>query len=175
MSEPTQSQPQQQDSYRVYRPEFDTVAFDPLDPAKRYHEGVFIELDAKTGKGTLFHVTGDIISNNGMFYEERRDYASGLSDHLHSFKQIGWVRQVDFHSGRLAALLRDLPRPTKQQGLNFWVKPYTDLIWTKQDGEPYGSGEPRRPVFKCNEWTNLHAIPALRDAGILRDSVETST
>lgn len=31
--------------YKVYTPEFDTVAYDPLDPPKRYHTGIFIEKD----------------------------------------------------------------------------------------------------------------------------------
>ncbi|KAK2803432.1 hypothetical protein FQN51_003539 [Onygenales sp. PD_10] len=168
---------QQQGWYPVSTPEFDSVAFDPLDPAKRYHEGVFIELDAATEKGTLFHVTGDIISANGMYYEERKDYAPSLSQHLFRTTHIGWVRQADIHSGKISAILRGLPTPTKQQGLDFWSKEknpvtkHTDIIWTRQDGERYGPGEQRRPVFKCNEWTHQHAIPALRAAGILHDSI----
>lgn len=111
-----------------------------------------------------------------MFYEERPDYAPSLSEHLHRTTQIGWVRQADFHSGRMAAILRGLPRPSRQQGLNFWagtnpVTGQTDMIWMKQNGEPYGPDEQRRPIFKCNEWTVQHAIPALRAAGVLRDSI----
>jgi hypothetical protein len=52
--------------YKVYKPELDSVAPDPLDPVKRYHDGVFVESIPSTEQGTLFHVTGDIISASGM-------------------------------------------------------------------------------------------------------------
>ncbi|PGG96867.1 hypothetical protein AJ79_09429 [Helicocarpus griseus UAMH5409] len=160
--------------YRVFQPTFDSVAHDPLDPQKRYHEGIFIETDQTTELGTLFHVTGDIIAKNGMYYEERGpNYHPNESAHLHSNPQIGWVLADDFHSGRISAILKALPTPPKQQGLNFWeMDPrgeMTPYIWTKQDGERYGPDEERPPVFKCNEWTNQYALPALRDAGVLRD------
>ncbi|KAK2800969.1 hypothetical protein FQN50_007944 [Emmonsiellopsis sp. PD_5] len=173
----SQPQLQQQGWYPVYRPEFDTAAFGALDPVKRYHEGVFVELDATTHKGTLFHVTGDIISANGMYYEERKDYAPSLSEHLFRNTQIGWVRKDDIHSGKITAILRGLPTPPRQQGLDFWdkekdpVTKQTKIIWMRQDGERYGPGEQRRPVFKCNEWIHQYAIPALRAAGVLHDSI----
>ncbi|RJE22490.1 hypothetical protein PHISCL_05176 [Aspergillus sclerotialis] len=126
--------------YRVFKPELDTAAHDPLDPVKRYHEGVFVETDPASGQGTLFHVTGDIIAASGMRYEERHNYAPAESKHLHRYTQIGWVLQGDYHSGRISAILRALPGPTKQQGINFWEpNPITgrhDIIWTKEDGEP---------------------------------------
>lgn len=172
---PSQPGQQQQYWYRVLRPEIDSVAFDPLDPEKRYHEGVFVEVDTEDGKGTLFHVTGDVISANGMRYEEKADFAPGESARLHKSTRLGWVLKDDYHSGRIGAILQALPRPTKQQGINFWEpNPITgehDIIWTKQNGERYGPGEQRRPTFKCNEWTHQHAIPALLNAGILRTSI----
>ncbi|KAF3490593.1 uncharacterized protein GIQ15_00110 [Arthroderma uncinatum] len=168
----------QEEWYRVYKPELDTAAFDPLDPVKRYHEGIFVELNAVTGSGTLFHVTGDVIGANGMRYEERENVIEKDSIHLHAFPQVGWVLKADFESGRISTILQALPRPTKQQGINFWeVDPITgrhEIIWTRQDGERYGPGEQQRPIFKCNEWTHQYAIPALRDAGILHDSASVS-
>ncbi|KAL3462787.1 hypothetical protein BJX64DRAFT_136657 [Aspergillus heterothallicus] len=158
----------------VYNPSFDTVAFDPLDPRKRYHEGVFVELDPKTRSGTLFHVTGDVIAPSGMRYEEKTDYAAQNSIHLYTCPQIGWARRADFDSGRISSVLSTLPTPTKQQGLNFWgtsrLEGYTEYIWTKENGDPYGPGEERRPIMKCNEWTHQLAIPALINAGILRST-----
>ncbi|KAM5491176.1 hypothetical protein MaudMau93_002199, partial [Microsporum audouinii] len=160
--------------YRVYKPELDTAAFDPLDPAKRYHEGILVETQPDCGKGTMFHVTGDIIAASGMRYAERDFTLEKESTYLHNFPQIGWVQRADFHSGKISAILQELPRPTKQQGINFWeVDPSTgrhEIIWTRQDGERYGPGEQRRPTFKCNEWVHQHAIPALRHAGVLHDS-----
>jgi hypothetical protein len=162
----------QSDWYAVFNPSFDTVAFDPLDPQKRYHEGIFVEDNPETQKGIMFHVTGDIIAASGMRFELKIGYAAWASVHLHSYPQIGWVRRADFESGRIEAMLRALPTPTRQQGLNFWGKGpssgYHEYIWTKENGEPYGPGEQRRPIIKCNEWTHQLAIPALINAGILR-------
>lgn len=102
----------------------------------------------------------------------RDNYAPVDFAHLHKYTQIGWDLKADYHSGRISTILRSLPTPTKQQGLNFWESnPITrvhDITWTKENGERYGPGEQRRPIFKCNEWTNLHLIPALRAAGGLR-------
>jgi hypothetical protein len=48
--------------YRVCIPQLDTVAHDPLDPGKRYHDGIWVESDPGTGTGMLFNVTGDTSS-----------------------------------------------------------------------------------------------------------------
>ncbi|KKZ60747.1 hypothetical protein EMCG_04596 [[Emmonsia] crescens] len=177
-SQPQQPQQPQQaqgqsERYRVFRLLLDTVAHDPLDPPKRYHEGIFVETNPENGKGTLFHVTGDIIAANGMRYEEKSSYTPTLSQYLHKSEQIGWIIPAHFHSKRISAILENLPTPSKQQGINFWEPdPDTGLhpiIWTKENGDRYGPGEKRRPIIKCNEWTNLTAIPALRTAGVLHD------
>lgn len=169
-----QAQPLHQVWYRTFRPEIDSVADDPLDPGKRYHKGVFVETDPVNGRGKLFHVTGDIIAASGMMYQERGNFTPGASAQLHRTTQIGWVLKADYDSGKIGTILRALPTPTKQQGLNFWeINPVTgkhDIIWTKENGERYGPGEQRRPTFKRNEWKNLYASPALRNAGVLRDS-----
>jgi hypothetical protein len=67
-------------------------------------------------------------------------------------------------------ILEALPRPTKQQGLDFWSKDPAQrnkMTWTKQNGDIYAPDEPRRPIVKCNEWTHQLAIPKLQDEGIL--------
>lgn len=162
----------QSDWCAVFIPSLDTVAPDPLDPQKRYHEGIFVEDDPRTQKGIMFHVTGDIIAASGMRFELKEGYSPLASAHLRSCPQIGWVRRADLDSGRIEAMLRALPTPTKQQGLNFWGKGpssgYHEYIWTKENGEPYGPTEPRRPIIKCNEWTHQLAIPTLVNAGVLR-------
>jgi len=172
-------QPQQTQSpepfFRVFTPELDSVAHDPLDPPKRHHTGIFIRTNPSLGAGTMFQVTGDIISQNGMRYEEKSDYLPGSEAPLHSSILIGVISRTDFDRGVVSTILKALPTPSKQQGLNFWeTDPQTgrhELIWTKANGDPYGPGETRRPTFKCNEWTSQYAIPALRDARILRDLV----
>jgi hypothetical protein len=161
--------------FRVFTPELDSVAHDPLDLSKRYHTGVFALTNPTLGTGTMFQVIGDIISQSGMRYEERIDYLPGSEAPLHRSALIGVISKTDFDRGVVSTILKALPTPSKQQGLNFWEKdPQTgrhELIWTKANGDPYGPGETRRPTFKCNEWTSQYAIPALRDARVLRDLV----
>ncbi|KAJ5154423.1 uncharacterized protein N7500_009862 [Penicillium coprophilum] len=136
------------DVYKVFTPEFDTVAYDPLDPPKRYHTGIYIEKDAENQQGFFDDVTGDIIAKSGMRFEVKDDYIPVAT----------------------RGILEALPRPTKQQGLDFWS---TDpakrnkLTWTKENGELYRPGEQQRPIMKCNEWTHQVAIPKLRQKGIL--------
>lgn len=158
--------------YKVSTPEFDTVAFDPLDPPKRYHTGVFIETDSGASKGALFHVTGDVIAKNGMRFEVRANYVPSATKYFHKTTVIGWIRKADYT--RIRGILEALPKPTKQQGLDFWSKDRlrrNKITWTKENGELYGPGEERRPIMKCNEWTHELAIPKLRQEGILIDSI----
>ncbi|KAI1937896.1 hypothetical protein LOZ52_006656 [Ophidiomyces ophidiicola] len=171
----SQKATEQQEYYKVFTVELDTAAFDALDPVKRYHEGIFVQLYPDENMGPLFHVTGDIISALGMRYERRDNFFPDKTTHLHRYLQIGWARKADFDLGSFDNILQALPRPTRQQGINFWEKdPVTnrhEIIWVRQDGERYEPGEVRRPIFKCNEWVHQHAIPALRNAGVLRSDV----
>ncbi|EGD89999.2 hypothetical protein H112_02472 [Trichophyton rubrum D6] len=81
----------EQEWYRVFKPELDTAAPDPIDP----------------------------VNASGMRFETRSNFIARESVHLHNLPQIGWVKKADFDSGRIKALLAGLPTPTKQQGKNF--------------------------------------------------------
>jgi len=154
--------------YRVSTPEFDTAAYDPLDPPKRYHTGIFIELNRQTQKGVMFHVNGDVIAKNGMRFEVRESFVPEEESYFYKSTTIGWIRKADFT--RLRDTLESLPRPSKQQGVDFWSKDPAKrhkLTWTKENGDLYGPDEERRPIMKCNEWTHELAIPKLRQEGIL--------
>lgn len=122
----------------------------------------------------MYQVTGDVISQSGMRYEEKPNYLPGSEAPLHRLTPIGVISEADFDRGVVSTILSSLPTPSKQQGINFWEKdPQTgrhELIWTREDGEPYGPSETRRPTFKCNEWTSQYAVPELRRANVLRDS-----
>ncbi|KAI3228007.1 hypothetical protein DTO012A7_6590 [Penicillium roqueforti] len=147
--------PPASERYRVFTPEFDTAAPDPLDPAKRYHTGVFIQTDPDIFEGDLFHVTGDIIAAKGMYFDVKESYTPGASAHFHRTTEIGWIYKVDFP--RIRGILEALPTPTKQQGIDFWShdpSKRNKITWTKENGELYGPGEQRRPIIKCNEWTH---------------------
>ncbi|KAF2220391.1 hypothetical protein BDZ85DRAFT_180444, partial [Elsinoe ampelina] len=140
-------------------------------PAKRYHEAIFVEENSETLDGTMFHVTGDVISSKGMYYQERWTTNPRNDRFFHRLTPLGWVDKTDYDSGRIGEVLKALPTPPKQQGLDFWAKKEegqpTPMIWTKENGEPYAPGEERRPVFKCNEWLSQCALPALREAGLI--------
>lgn len=82
--------------YKLSTPEFDKVAYDPLDPPKRYHTGIFIETDSELFEGTMFHVTGDIIAASGMRFEVRENYAPAESKYFYRDTTIGWIRKADF-------------------------------------------------------------------------------
>ncbi|KAJ5722221.1 hypothetical protein N7488_000256 [Penicillium malachiteum] len=158
--------------YKVYTPEFDKVAFDPLDPRKRYHTGIFVERDPGSLEGEQFHVTGDIIARSGMRFEVRENYVPAASKYFYRTTHIGWIHKNDYP--KVKGILEALPRPTKQQGLDFWSKDpakRNKLTWTKQNGDLYGPGEERRPIIKCNEWTHELAIPKLRDEGVLQSEI----
>lgn len=171
-SEPEQqSQQQHQEWCRVFKPEIDSESSDPLVPGKRYHDGVFVETDLEQGKGTFFHVVGEIYRPSGMKYKEDHDIKP---EEIQSFLRktpMGHVLKADFESGRISEVLRALPVPTRQQGLNWWERdPVTgqhEFIWVQEDGERYADGVMRRPTFKCNEWTSRFAFPALINAGVL--------
>ncbi|KAJ5767629.1 hypothetical protein N7533_000212 [Penicillium manginii] len=154
--------------YKVFTPEFDTVSHDPLDIPKRYHTGIFVETDPESQRGELFNVTGDIIANSGMRFEVKESYVPGADRYFHRTTQIGWIHKTDYPI--VKEILEALPRPTKQQGLDFWSKDPAQrnkMTWTKQNGDIYAPDEPRRPIVKCNEWTHQLAIPKLQDEGIL--------
>jgi hypothetical protein len=89
---------------------------------KRYHTSIFVKTNPSQGSGTMFQVTGDVISQNGMRYEERVDYLPGSEAPLHRSTLIGVISKSDFDRGIVSKILRALPTPSKQQGLNFWEK-----------------------------------------------------
>ncbi|KAJ5158732.1 Transcription factor [Penicillium coprophilum] len=100
-------------------------------------------------QGVFFNVTGDIIAQSGMRFEVKDDYIPTTAEYFYRTTEIGWIRKADFP--RIRDILEALPRPTKQQGLDFWsMDPAkrNKLTWTKQNGELYGPGEQRRPIIK---------------------------
>ena len=97
--------------YKVFTPELDTVAYDPLDPPKRYHTGIFVQKDPKAFEGDLFHVTGDIIARSGMHFEVKENYVPGASRQFHKTTEIGWIHKAEFP--KIRGVLEALPTPTK--------------------------------------------------------------
>lgn len=110
-----------------------------------------------------------------MRFEERKDIAPALSAQFHDEIQIGYVARADFDTGKIGDVLRALPTPTKQQGIAFWnPSDPPGQIKLSSFGQKRMESlmrlmkkEERRPIFKCNEWTE-RAIATLRGQGILR-------
>jgi len=100
--------------YKVSTPEYDTVAYDPLDPPKRYHTGIFVETNTETGVGSQFHVTGDIIARNSMRFEVIENYVPATTQYFHRNTEIRWIREADYP--RIRGILKALPTPTKTFG-----------------------------------------------------------
>ncbi|KAK2858508.1 hypothetical protein FQN49_004660 [Arthroderma sp. PD_2] len=153
--------------YLVYRLQ-ENVAFpDPFFNEKRYHTGIFIETDQRAGAGTFHHVTGDIVSMQGMKYETRTmSSPPESSEAFHAKSKLGRVRKEDYPAA-FEEELRAIPPPVRQRIFN----PRTmALEQCKPDGTTYMPEEARPPYEKCTEWTNLKAIPALIKAGILIES-----
>ncbi|KAF3483494.1 uncharacterized protein GIQ15_02818 [Arthroderma uncinatum] len=146
----------------------ENVAFpDPFFNEKRYHTGIFIETDPQSGTGAFHHVTGDIVSVQGMKYEVRpMSSPPESSEAFHAKTKLGRVRREDYPA-TFDEKLRGIPPPIRQRIFN----PRTmTLEQCKLDGTLYMPGESKPPYEKCTEWTNLKAIPALIEARILIES-----
>ncbi len=123
-----------------------------------------------TGRsGIKFHVVGDITSNAGMTYESRKSHGPEESQSFHSKELLGYTPADGFQS-RWDALLGSLSTPPKQKAFN----PATNRTELVKSWEPlafYASGEERHLPWKCTEWTNNHAVPALWEAGLIIEAV----
>lgn len=98
--------------YNVYTPEFDTAIDNGLDPAQRFHTGIFVETDPQNEADDFFHVKCDIISSKGMAFEAIPDYHPRTSNHLRKITQVGRIRKADYSRARV--ILEALPRPTNE-------------------------------------------------------------
>lgn len=125
--------------YQVFTPEFDTVSYDPLNPPKRYHTGIFVETDPEILEGDLFNVTSDVIASSGMRFEVKESYVPSTETYFYRTTEIGWIHKADY--SRVNDILEALPRPNKQQGIDFRSKDPAQrnkLTWTKQNGDFFG-------------------------------------
>ncbi|KAI1920111.1 hypothetical protein LOY94_003386 [Ophidiomyces ophidiicola] len=111
-------------------------------PSPRYHTTVVVLTDGDNG-GYVHHVTGDLVSANGM--------------------KITWNK----HPQAWEDCLRKVPAPPRQKAFNP-ITLKTEPFKTANPLTFYEPGEPRRPLIKCTEWTLERAIPALRAAGLIQ-------
>ncbi|KAL8377724.1 hypothetical protein RB595_008423 [Gaeumannomyces hyphopodioides] len=173
--------PPQQQQHAVYLAKSRVGLQDPDIPGPRYHHVVFVETNQRDHSGIKFHVVGDITSSAGMTYESRP--SSGPEDEygesfcgkeLLGHTPVG-AADTGFEQGRWDALLRGLPTPPRQKAFNVATR-RTELVksWEPQV-QFYAPGEARHVPWKCTEWTNDHALPALRAAGFIVEAADAAT
>ncbi|KAF7879204.1 hypothetical protein EAF04_000402 [Stromatinia cepivora] len=143
---------------------------DPLMPqTTRYHTNLFIET-SPDGSGTIYEVNGDIVSVNGMPYFQ---FPSPPPESVDSFYRKTLLGEIDASDmDGVAEVLKSIPAPPRQR----WFNPRgMRMEACKVDGKPYGVGEEVPEFWKCTEWTNGKAIPALWGNGLIREVVGHDT
>ncbi|EER42870.1 conserved hypothetical protein [Histoplasma capsulatum H143] len=116
---------------------------DPEETETRYHTVIFIVTD-DNGDGYIHHVTGDITA--GMAYLPKQGKQPETSQTFHRKEFLGLVQKSKYPE--------EVNRTMRYEQF-------------KPDGSFYAPGEPRPRYFKCTEWTETKAIPALFQAGVL--------
>ncbi|KAL1841226.1 hypothetical protein VTJ49DRAFT_7294 [Mycothermus thermophilus] len=151
--------------YEVYLLRFELGRFtDPDMPAPRYHNLLFVRCNPD-GSGIKFHVTGDITSSTGMIYKSEAYHDFRYSRTLYDYKLLGYTPSYNFHA-RWDAVLNATEKPPQQKAFNIATMK-TEPFKTLHPLTFYQPGEQRRPLWKCTEWTNYKAIPALKAAGLI--------
>ncbi|KAK4113349.1 hypothetical protein N656DRAFT_778117 [Canariomyces notabilis] len=78
--------------------------------APRAHHSLFVETNAQTGTGHLYHVTGNIQS--GMVYAPRPELHPLASPEFQRRKLLGYVPESEYH--RVDEICRSVEPPAKQ-------------------------------------------------------------
>lgn len=153
------------DYFAVYIARFTLSLKDPDIPGPRFHHTIWVETDPKDKDGVKFHVIGDITSKGGMTYksEECHDPMSELECHSKEF--LGYTVAKDFRRN-WDRVLRGLPTPPKQKEFNIKTLK-TELVKFWDPPTFYAPEEERHVPWKCTEWTNKYAIPALYESGLI--------
>lgn len=133
-------------------------------PWPRYHTTLFVPIE-KDGKGHLHHVTGDITSSNGMEYDKKFRDAPEESQTFFSKELLGYT-DVQGYPGSWDRVLKRLPTPPQQKAFNMKTMK-NEPFKTRSPLTFYEPGEPRKPLWKCTEWTLEYAIPALKKEGLI--------
>ncbi|KAK3691148.1 hypothetical protein LTR37_018852 [Vermiconidia calcicola] len=155
--------PSSEHQLNVYKVRFKLAMQDPDMPANitRYHTVLFVET-ADDGSGHIHHVTGDITA--GMEYQ-RRPSPRPQNDESYFNRELLGTVPASRYPADFDIVCSAQPAPPKQKAFNMSTRRTEPF---KPDGSFYGSGEPRRSLTKCTEWTEKQAIPALRQEGLIR-------
>jgi hypothetical protein len=95
--------------YEVYLARYSLPMQDPDMLGPRFHTTIFVKTAADKS-GVLHHVTGDIISANGMTYTPQQRRSPEHSQSFHSLEKLG-VTPESKHPVDWERVLRNVPGP----------------------------------------------------------------
>ncbi|KAI9672987.1 MAG: hypothetical protein M1817_003151 [Caeruleum heppii] len=93
-----------------------------------------------------------------MIFAQTNADGSGIIHHVTGDLVTGMSYEIN-------QICRQQPPPPRQKSYNMKTHRTEQH---KPEGGFYGPGEPRPPMIKCTEWTEIQAIPALYASGILQ-------
>ncbi|KAM0281395.1 hypothetical protein ACHAQK_003762 [Fusarium lateritium] len=158
--------------YPVHKVKSRMALPDPHMPPGRLHHAILVQTN-KDSSGVLYHVVGDVTSRQGMTYESRKTENPADEQSFHSQELLGYTHS-DHHPGQWNSILGSLPTPPQQKASNpkkhGRVEPFKEKISDYQYVF-YEPGDVRHPLWKCTEWVEWHAIPTLREHGLIQDQI----
>ncbi|KAI1827504.1 hypothetical protein F4861DRAFT_536071 [Xylaria intraflava] len=153
----------------VYKVKSTLALPDPHMPPGRLHHAIHVQTK-QDGAGTLYNVVGDVTSTGGMTYESEETGDPTTLETFHSRELLGYTHS-DTHPDQWNEVLSSLPTPPQQKAPNpknqGQVEPFKEKISDYQYVF-YQPGEERKPLWKCTEWVERHAIPALLGNGLIQ-------
>ncbi|PLB46456.1 hypothetical protein P170DRAFT_216394 [Aspergillus steynii IBT 23096] len=156
--------------YQVFLVKFTLSLQDPDIPGERHHHTIFVQT-AEDGSGTIHQVTGDVASQDGMYYFPAPTDDPVCSEEFHSSQKLG-VTPSSTHPAQWNQVLGSLPAPPQQKAFNLSTM-RTEPFKTKLPLTFYEPREPRKRLVKCTEWTMESAIPTLKENGLLIRQVDS--
>jgi hypothetical protein len=153
--------------YEVYKVKYNLTLQDPEETSTRHHTVIFIATDTNSSGGYIHEVVGDLVS--GMTYRTQRGSQPETSPTFHAKEFLGLVAR-DRYPGEVDRVCMALPPPQARKRFNPETARYE--AFNPDDGGGgggsfYAPGECRPKYFKCTEWVEMRAVPALFQAGVL--------
>lgn len=134
----------------------------------RYYTVLFVQTEEDRA-GRIFYVTRDIVQAYSMQYESKPAQRPELSGTFFAKELLSYIPPEQYPNG-IESVLRPIPAPPRQRIFSPNTMQYEQC---KPDGTLYQAHEDKPPYMKCTEWTEEHAIPALRQHQVIRTSITT--
>ena len=150
------------------------IAFpDPDMPPGRYHHAIFVRTSKSNGSGELYHVIGDITSPDGMSYQRKPTRNPDNSETFFARDFLGYTLSSG-HPAEWDKVLGNLLTPPQQKAPNPAKMGRTEPFKSKVGPYKYifyEDGEERKPLWKCTEWVEDYALPALYSHGLIQAQI----